>query len=167
MRVIHTSDWHLGHTLRGEVTREYEHAAFLRWLLEACVREAADALLSAANAGPAELSRALQAHASPDVRIDAAELPDAIVGRDAVVEAVARAKSFEPSLRFRAEGVEVSIEGKRARLSADLITTLRPEVPELRRPRHTAALFELHDGNFQLISAEIGGERLDQPEARP
>lgn len=45
MRVIHTSDWHLGHTLRGEVTREYEHAAFLHWLLEACVREAADVLL--------------------------------------------------------------------------------------------------------------------------
>ncbi|MDQ3339839.1 MAG: exonuclease SbcCD subunit D C-terminal domain-containing protein [Myxococcota bacterium] len=45
MRVIHTSDWHLGHSLRSEVTREYEHAAFLRWLLETCVREAADALL--------------------------------------------------------------------------------------------------------------------------
>jgi exonuclease SbcD len=45
MRLLHTSDWHLGHTLRGEVTREYEHAAFLAWLLEACVREAADALV--------------------------------------------------------------------------------------------------------------------------
>lgn len=45
MRLLHTSDWHLGHTLRGEVTREYEHAAFLGWLLEACVREAADALV--------------------------------------------------------------------------------------------------------------------------
>src|SRR3954471_17258657 len=45
MRLVHTSDWHLGHTLRGEVTREYEHAAFLGWLLETCVREAADALV--------------------------------------------------------------------------------------------------------------------------
>ena len=45
MRLLHTSDWHLGHTLRGEVAREYEHAAFLTWLLEACVREAADALV--------------------------------------------------------------------------------------------------------------------------
>jgi len=45
MRLIHTSDWHLGHTLRGEVTREYEHAAFLAWLLDTCVREAADALV--------------------------------------------------------------------------------------------------------------------------
>lgn len=45
MRVLHTSDWHLGHTLRGEVTREHEHQAFLAWLLAACVREAADALV--------------------------------------------------------------------------------------------------------------------------
>ncbi|HEY0986594.1 MAG TPA: exonuclease subunit SbcD, partial [Kofleriaceae bacterium] len=45
MRLLHTSDWHLGHTLRGEVAREYEHAAFLNWLLETCVREAADALV--------------------------------------------------------------------------------------------------------------------------
>jgi exonuclease SbcD len=45
MRVVHTSDWHLGHTLRGEVTREHEHTVFLAWLLETCVREAADALV--------------------------------------------------------------------------------------------------------------------------
>jgi exonuclease SbcD len=45
MRLVHTSDWHLGHTLRGEVTREYEHAAFLGWLVDTCVREAADALV--------------------------------------------------------------------------------------------------------------------------
>jgi exonuclease SbcD len=45
MRLLHTSDWHLGHLLRGEVSREHEHAAFLTWLLGTCVREAADALL--------------------------------------------------------------------------------------------------------------------------
>lgn len=45
MRLIHTSDWHLGHMLRGEVGREYEHAAFLAWLLDRCVHEAADALV--------------------------------------------------------------------------------------------------------------------------
>lgn len=33
MRLLHTSDWHLGHTLK-EVTREHEHHAFLSWLLE-------------------------------------------------------------------------------------------------------------------------------------
>jgi len=45
MRLIHSSDWHLGHMLRGEVTRELEHEAFLSWLLERCVEEAADALV--------------------------------------------------------------------------------------------------------------------------
>lgn len=44
MRLLHTSDWHLGHTLK-EVSREYEHAAFLAWLLEACAREQPDVLV--------------------------------------------------------------------------------------------------------------------------
>lgn len=45
MRVLHTSDWHLGHTLRGEVTRDHEHQAFLSWLVATCARERPDALL--------------------------------------------------------------------------------------------------------------------------
>lgn len=45
MRILHTSDWHLGHTLRGEVTREHEHQAFLSWLVATCAREQPDALL--------------------------------------------------------------------------------------------------------------------------
>jgi len=44
MRLLHTSDWHLGHTLK-EVTREHEHRAFLAWLLATCVREAPDAVV--------------------------------------------------------------------------------------------------------------------------
>lgn len=44
MRVLHTSDWHLGHTLR-DVTREYEHARFLAWLVETCAREEPDVVL--------------------------------------------------------------------------------------------------------------------------
>ncbi len=44
MRLLHTSDWHLGHTLK-EVTREHEHAAFLAWLLETCKREAVDVVV--------------------------------------------------------------------------------------------------------------------------
>jgi exonuclease SbcD len=44
MRLLHTSDWHLGHTLK-EVTRDYEHAAFLAWLLAACARERPDVLV--------------------------------------------------------------------------------------------------------------------------
>ncbi len=44
MRLLHTSDWHLGHQLHG-VAREREHAAFLRWLVDACEAEKIDAIL--------------------------------------------------------------------------------------------------------------------------
>jgi DNA repair protein SbcD/Mre11 len=44
MRLLHTSDWHLGHTLK-EVTREYEHRAFLTWLLEQIRVEQPDVML--------------------------------------------------------------------------------------------------------------------------
>ena len=44
MRLLHTSDWHLGHTLK-EVTREHEHTAFLTWLLEQIRVEAPDVMV--------------------------------------------------------------------------------------------------------------------------
>jgi len=44
MRLLHTSDWHLGHALHG-VGREREHAAFLAWLVEVIEAERVDALL--------------------------------------------------------------------------------------------------------------------------
>lgn len=44
MRLLHTSDWHLGHTLK-DVTREAEHAAFLTWLLATCAHEQPDAVV--------------------------------------------------------------------------------------------------------------------------
>jgi DNA repair protein SbcD/Mre11 len=44
LRLLHTSDWHLGHTLK-EVAREHEHGAFLAWLLETCAAEQPDVVL--------------------------------------------------------------------------------------------------------------------------
>ena len=131
------------------------------------VKEAAEAIVTAANSGEVELARALDQYASRDVSISVSELPEAVTGRDAVVAMVGQASRMGQKLSFRLEAVEVSIEGKRARVNADVLTTLRPELPELRRPRHGVALFEERDGRFRLISAEIGAERLDQPEARP
>lgn len=43
MRIVHTADWHLGHTLGG-FSRDAEHARFLGWLLALFVEEQADAL---------------------------------------------------------------------------------------------------------------------------
>jgi len=48
LRLIHTADWHLGHTLHG-VSRDFEHERFLAWLLEALVTERADALVVAGD----------------------------------------------------------------------------------------------------------------------
>jgi exonuclease SbcD len=48
LRLLHTSDWHLGHTLHGR-ERRYEHQRFLAWLLEALVEAKADALLIAGD----------------------------------------------------------------------------------------------------------------------
>ncbi len=48
LRVLHTADWHLGHTLRDH-PRDYEHECFLRWLLETVVLREVDALLVAGD----------------------------------------------------------------------------------------------------------------------
>ncbi|MFO1372482.1 MAG: exonuclease SbcCD subunit D C-terminal domain-containing protein [Candidatus Competibacteraceae bacterium] len=48
MRLLHTADWHLGHSLHG-VARDYEHCCFLDWLLDTLEHEQADALLIAGD----------------------------------------------------------------------------------------------------------------------
>ncbi len=48
MRLIHTSDWHLGQTLHGQ-DRDYEHAQFLAWLLDQLITHQPDALLIAGD----------------------------------------------------------------------------------------------------------------------
>lgn len=48
MRFFHTSDWHLGQSLYGQ-SREFEHAAFLTWLLDQITVHQPDALLIAGD----------------------------------------------------------------------------------------------------------------------
>ena len=48
LRLLHTADWHLGHTLRDQ-SRTGEHAAFLSWLLEQLVAAEIDALVIAGD----------------------------------------------------------------------------------------------------------------------
>lgn len=60
MRLLHTSDWHLGQSLHN-FDRQYEHQCFLDWLAETIVAEQADALLIAGdvfdNANPSAASQ--------------------------------------------------------------------------------------------------------------
>ena len=62
MRILHTSDWHLGHTLHAE-SRAFEHRAFLDWLLGQLRERAVDALLLAGDvfdtANPSAASQGL------------------------------------------------------------------------------------------------------------
>jgi exonuclease SbcD len=48
MKLLHTSDWHLGHTLHG-LSREVEHEAFLAWLLDVLEERGTDALIVAGD----------------------------------------------------------------------------------------------------------------------
>lgn len=48
LRLLHTSDWHLGHTLH-EFSRAHEHALFLEWLLDVIDGHDIDALLVAGD----------------------------------------------------------------------------------------------------------------------
>ncbi len=61
MRLLHTSDWHLGQALH-QFERSYEHAQFLSWLLDTLQAEQIDALLIAGdvfdNANPSAAAQA-------------------------------------------------------------------------------------------------------------
>jgi hypothetical protein len=131
---------------------------------EAGVRESAEALLEGANQGDAALASALRRYAVPQVSVSVAELPEPLEGREALIAALARARALGQKPRFRADAVDVTVEGNRARVNADLVAALEQATIA---PRHAVALFEKRDGRFQLVSAEIGPTRRDEPEARP
>ena len=48
MRILHTSDWHLGQHFMGK-SREAEHRAFCRWLVEQVRENDVDAVLIAGD----------------------------------------------------------------------------------------------------------------------
>jgi exonuclease SbcD len=48
MRILHSSDWHLGQHFMGK-TRQAEHQAFTIWLIEQCAAHAVDALIIAGD----------------------------------------------------------------------------------------------------------------------
>jgi len=49
MKLLHTSDWHLGRTLYSKKERQDEHAAFLSWLLQTIKKNKIDLLLVAGD----------------------------------------------------------------------------------------------------------------------
>lgn len=62
MKILHTSDWHLGQSLH-QYDRSYEHERFLEWLLDTLVLESVDVLVIAGdifdNSNPSASAQAL------------------------------------------------------------------------------------------------------------
>jgi exonuclease SbcD len=52
MKILHTSDWHLGRTLYSKKERQEEHTAFLEWLLKTINENSIDLLLIAGDIFP-------------------------------------------------------------------------------------------------------------------
>lgn len=71
MKLLHTSDWHLGQSL-NQFDRGYEHAQFLAWLLDTLVAEDVDALLIAGdvfdNTNPSAASQSQLYHFLTEAR---------------------------------------------------------------------------------------------------
>jgi hypothetical protein len=123
------------------------------------VRDAADAIVKAANQDSVELTRALEEHAADDVSVTVSDLPEPLVGRAALVAAAARTPVSGSKLSFRMQAVEISVEGSNARLNADFVATLQLGLRGLSRTRRGVAVFQKINGRFRLMSVEIGEER--------
>ena len=77
MRILHTSDWHLGQHFMGK-TRQAEHQAFLAWLIEQVQAQQVDAVLVAGDifdtGAPPSYARELYNHFIVELRQSGAEL---------------------------------------------------------------------------------------------
>ncbi|MBL6734693.1 MAG: exonuclease subunit SbcD, partial [Shewanellaceae bacterium] len=66
MKILHTSDWHLGQYFHKQKNREAEHAQFIEWLLEQVVLHQIDAVILAGDVfdtgSPPSYARQLYAH---------------------------------------------------------------------------------------------------------
>ncbi|QSQ20300.1 exonuclease SbcCD subunit D C-terminal domain-containing protein [Pyxidicoccus parkwayensis] len=125
MRLLHTSDWHLGHTLY-DVSREAEHAAFLDWLLDTLEAQAVDALLVAGDifdtANPGAEAQAAWYHFVARARRRLPRLDVVVIGGNH--DSAARLDAPDPL--FAALGVRVVGGLPRARGELELERLLVP-----------------------------------------
>lgn len=125
MRLLHTSDWHLGHTLY-DVSREAEHAAFLDWLLDTLEAQSVDALLVAGDifdtANPSAEAQAAWYHFIARARRKLPRLEVVVIGGNH--DSAARLDAPDPL--FAALGVRVVGGLPRTRESLDFERLLVP-----------------------------------------
>src|SRR6266851_5695683 len=145
MRLIHTSDWHLGRSLHGENLLEHQ-AAFLDWLLGQAVAHRADAVLVAG-----------------DVYDRAVPAPDAVALLSRTLESFARARI--PMIITSGNHDSAIRLGFGSRLSEAAGIHLRTSVADIPRPVIVAdehgevAMYGIPYLLPDAVMADLGAER--------
>jgi exonuclease SbcD len=154
MRLLHTSDWHLGHTLYDQ-PRAYEHARFLEWLLELLERERIDALLLCGDvfdaAHPGAEAQATWYRFLADARLVRPTLQVVVVGGNH--DSPTRLEAPDPLLRALNVRVVGGLPGTGAAPDLErLLVPLRDESGEVRA--HVAAVPFLRPADLPPVADE-------------
>ena len=160
MRLLHTSDWHLGHTLY-DTSREAEHAAFLEWLLDMLEAHKVDALLVAGDifdtANPSAEAQAAWYRFVAQARIRCPKLDVVVIGGNH--DSAARLDAPDPL--FAALDVRVVGGLPKARGSVDLERLLVPlKNAQGKVGAWVAAVPYLRPADLPLVSEEAGDKLI-------
>ncbi|HZI06702.1 MAG TPA: exonuclease SbcCD subunit D C-terminal domain-containing protein [Archangium sp.] len=161
MRLLHTSDWHLGHTLY-DTSREAEHAAFLEWLLDTLEAHKVDALLVAGDifdtANPSAEAQAAWYRFVAQARLRCPKLDVVVIGGNH--DSAARLDAPDPL--FAALDVRVVGGLPKARGAVDLERLLVPlKNAQGKVGAWVAAVPYLRPADLPLASEETGDKLID------
>lgn len=160
MRVLHTSDWHVGRTMRGE-SRAAEHRAVLAEIVEIAARERAELVVVAGD---------LYESAAPSAQAEMIVI-EALLGLRAVAPVVVIAGNHDNAARFEAlrpmaEQLGIVVRGRVARPDAGGVVTIETATGERARvallpfcsPRYSVRAADL----MALDAAAAAGEYADR-----
>jgi DNA repair protein SbcD/Mre11 len=161
MRLLHTSDWHLGHTLY-DTSREAEHAAFLEWLLDTLESHKVDALLVAGDifdtANPSAEAQAAWYRFVAQARIRCPKLDVVVIGGNH--DSAARLDAPDPL--FAALDVRVVGGLPKAQGAVDLERLLVPlKNAQGKVGAWVAAVPYLRPADLPLLSEEAGDKLIE------
>ncbi|WP_257454966.1 exonuclease SbcCD subunit D C-terminal domain-containing protein [Archangium lipolyticum] len=161
MRLLHTSDWHLGHTLY-DTSREAEHSAFLEWLLDTLETQKVDALLVAGDifdtANPSAEAQASWYRFVAQARRRCPRLDIVVIGGNH--DSAARLDAPDPL--FAALDVRVVGGLPRSRGSMDLERLLVPvKDAQGKVGAWVAAVPYLRPADLPLVAEEVGDRLVE------
>ncbi|HBQ19265.1 MAG TPA: exonuclease sbcCD subunit D [Myxococcales bacterium] len=165
LKLCHTSDWHLGHTLHGH-PREHEHERFLAFLLDVLEREAVDALIVAGDvfdtANPPASAQAMFYRFLAEARARLPRLDVVIVAGNH--DSAARLGAADPVLRAIGVRIVGAVPrlgaGGRAPVDADaMVVPLHDRNNEV--AAWVAAVPYLRPADLPALDAPVNAERAD------